>query len=287
MIAALRRHAQGRDQEGRRRKWFTHGFLLGFASPVMDEADACSTRWTTARSCSALRSQDAAQKLWSKKLGTLQKGSPVLADGKLYVGTENGKFYILKPSQDRRRGARRGPASAGGTGDAEPARADRRVAGRRRRPRLRGLDGRALRDRAEGAEGRAGGAARHGRGAARPRRRAPAVAQVFPYDVTLKPGQAQKFTVTCSTPRATSVARSRHDDRLGAGQAEGHGRAGRQFTPDAAAGSQGGASRRRSAASAAPRASASRCRQVRGELRRLRPARRRRPGGSTRPTSST
>ena len=37
-------------------------------------------------------------KLWEKSLGTLQKGSPVLADGKLYVGTENGKFYILRPS---------------------------------------------------------------------------------------------------------------------------------------------------------------------------------------------
>jgi hypothetical protein len=37
-------------------------------------------------------------KLWEKTLGTLQKGSPVLADGKLYVGTENGKFYILRPS---------------------------------------------------------------------------------------------------------------------------------------------------------------------------------------------
>src|SRR6185369_13833625 len=35
---------------------------------------------------------------WLKNLGTIQKASPVLADGKLYVGTENGKFYILKPS---------------------------------------------------------------------------------------------------------------------------------------------------------------------------------------------
>jgi outer membrane protein assembly factor BamB len=34
---------------------------------------------------------------WRKNLGTIQKSSPVLADGKLYVGTENGKFYILKP----------------------------------------------------------------------------------------------------------------------------------------------------------------------------------------------
>ena len=40
------------------------------------------------------------RKLWDKNLGTLQKGSPVFADGKLYVGTENGKFYILRPKAD-------------------------------------------------------------------------------------------------------------------------------------------------------------------------------------------
>jgi len=33
-----------------------------------------------------------------ENLGTIQKASPVLADGKLYVGTETGKFFILKPS---------------------------------------------------------------------------------------------------------------------------------------------------------------------------------------------
>src|SRR5207244_5648652 len=38
------------------------------------------------------------KQLWLKTLGTMQKGSPVLADDKLYLGTENGKFYILKPS---------------------------------------------------------------------------------------------------------------------------------------------------------------------------------------------
>src|SRR4029078_12463091 len=38
------------------------------------------------------------KQLWLKNLGTIQKASPVLADGKLYVGTENGKFFILKPS---------------------------------------------------------------------------------------------------------------------------------------------------------------------------------------------
>jgi hypothetical protein len=37
------------------------------------------------------------KQLWLQNLGTIQKASPVLADGKLYVGTENGKFFILKP----------------------------------------------------------------------------------------------------------------------------------------------------------------------------------------------
>ena len=37
------------------------------------------------------------KKLWVKNLGTIQKASPVFADGKIYVGNENGKFYILKP----------------------------------------------------------------------------------------------------------------------------------------------------------------------------------------------
>jgi outer membrane protein assembly factor BamB len=35
--------------------------------------------------------------VWEHKLGTIQKASAVYADGKIYVGTENGKFYILKP----------------------------------------------------------------------------------------------------------------------------------------------------------------------------------------------
>jgi hypothetical protein len=38
--------------------------------------------------------------LWRRILGTIQKSSPVLADGKLYVGTENGKFFILRPKAD-------------------------------------------------------------------------------------------------------------------------------------------------------------------------------------------
>ena len=39
-------------------------------------------------------------RLWSLNLGTIQRASPVLADGKLYVGTVNGKFYIVRPGAE-------------------------------------------------------------------------------------------------------------------------------------------------------------------------------------------
>jgi outer membrane protein assembly factor BamB len=76
-------------------KWKTRGFLPTFASPVMD-----ADRLYTMDNSAILGAFDlkTGARLWEKTLGTLQKGSPVLADGKLYVGTENGKFYILRPS---------------------------------------------------------------------------------------------------------------------------------------------------------------------------------------------
>jgi outer membrane protein assembly factor BamB len=76
-------------------KWRTRGFLPTFASPVMDDE-----RLYTMDNSAIVGAFDlkTGAKLWEKTLGTLQKGSPVLADGKLYVGTENGKFYILRPS---------------------------------------------------------------------------------------------------------------------------------------------------------------------------------------------
>ena len=40
------------------------------------------------------------RRLWRHKLGTVGKGSPVWADGKLYVTELNGRFHILKPRPD-------------------------------------------------------------------------------------------------------------------------------------------------------------------------------------------
>ena len=76
-------------------KWTTRGFLPSFASPVMD-----AERLYTVDNGAIVAAFDLkdGKELWHRTLGTLQKGSPVLADGKLYVGTENGKVFILKPS---------------------------------------------------------------------------------------------------------------------------------------------------------------------------------------------
>lgn len=74
--------------------WNTHGFMPTFSSPVLD-----GNRLYVVDNGAIVGAFDATAgtQLWTRTLGTLQKGSPTLADGKLYVGTENGKFYILQP----------------------------------------------------------------------------------------------------------------------------------------------------------------------------------------------
>ncbi len=94
MIAAL--DATGSGQlTGAAIKWVTRGFLPTYASPVMD-----AERLYTVDNSAILGAFDlkTGKELWTKRLGISQKGSPVLADGKLYVGTEAGKFYILRPT---------------------------------------------------------------------------------------------------------------------------------------------------------------------------------------------
>ena len=76
-------------------KWSVYGWQGGFSSPVMD-----GDRIYQVDNGANLAAFDVntGKQLWLQNLGTIQKASPVLADGKLYVGTENGKFFILKPS---------------------------------------------------------------------------------------------------------------------------------------------------------------------------------------------
>jgi outer membrane protein assembly factor BamB len=75
-------------------KWTVNGWQGGFSSPVLD-----GDRLYQIDNGANLAAFDvnSGKQLWLQSLGTIQKASPVLADGKLYVGTENGKFFILKP----------------------------------------------------------------------------------------------------------------------------------------------------------------------------------------------
>ena len=76
-------------------KWSSYGWQGGFSSPVLD-----GDRLYQVDNGANIAAFDVntGKQLWLKNLGTIQKASPVFADGKLYVGTENGKFYILRPS---------------------------------------------------------------------------------------------------------------------------------------------------------------------------------------------
>jgi outer membrane protein assembly factor BamB len=76
-------------------RWRTYGWQGGYSSPVVDGDRVYQV--DNGANVGAFDVKTGKQ-LWLENLGTIQKASPVLAGGKLYVGTENGKFYILEPS---------------------------------------------------------------------------------------------------------------------------------------------------------------------------------------------
>jgi len=94
MMVAVDAGAKG-DVKPEQVKWRTMGWQGGFSSPVLD-GDRLYQLDNSANI--AAFDVNTGKRLWIENLGTIQKASPVLADGKLYVGTENGKFFILEPS---------------------------------------------------------------------------------------------------------------------------------------------------------------------------------------------
>jgi outer membrane protein assembly factor BamB len=96
MVAAMDATAKG-EVTKENIKWVTYGFLGGFASPVIDAERLYHVDNGAVLGAFNLKS---GLKVWDRNLGTIQKGSPVLADGKIYVGTENGKFFILRPKAE-------------------------------------------------------------------------------------------------------------------------------------------------------------------------------------------
>jgi outer membrane protein assembly factor BamB len=79
-------------------KWMVKGFLGGYSSPVMDGDHVYQV--DNGGNLFAFDVQTG-KELWKQNLGVIQKASSVFADGKIYVGTESGKFFVLRPHSDR------------------------------------------------------------------------------------------------------------------------------------------------------------------------------------------
>jgi outer membrane protein assembly factor BamB len=96
MLAAVSAASKGTltDKDAR---WLVRGPEVGYSSPVSD-----GERLYAVENGGVLLAFDVktGAQLWRRNIGTIQKSSPVLADGKLYVGTENGKLFILRPKAD-------------------------------------------------------------------------------------------------------------------------------------------------------------------------------------------
>ena len=77
--------------------WQVTGFQGGYASPVID-----GDRIYQVDNSANLAAFDTSSglKLWELDIGTIQRASPVLADGKLYVGSVTGRFFVLEPGPD-------------------------------------------------------------------------------------------------------------------------------------------------------------------------------------------
>jgi outer membrane protein assembly factor BamB len=75
-------------------QWAVQGVEMGYSSPLLD-----GNRLYQIDTSSHLKAFDvqSGAELWDLALGLAQKAPPVLADGKIYVGTDNGMFFIVRP----------------------------------------------------------------------------------------------------------------------------------------------------------------------------------------------
>ena len=96
LVAAINAASRG-DIDASGVKWSVGGFLGGFSTPVLD-----GDRFYQIDNSANLTAFDfnSGSRIWTLNLGTIQRASPVLADGKLYVGTVNGKFFVIEPGDE-------------------------------------------------------------------------------------------------------------------------------------------------------------------------------------------
>ena len=79
-------------------KWADRGTEFGYSSPIVD-----GKRLYQIDNGSMLIAYDTetGKSLWTLPLGSAQKASPVLADGKIFVGNDGGSFFIIRPGADK------------------------------------------------------------------------------------------------------------------------------------------------------------------------------------------
>lgn len=77
--------------------WQTDGIKAKFASPII--SDGILYMCGEVGSLHALEASSG-KELWKFQYGRNTKGSPVLADGKIYIAEVNSKFHILKPTKE-------------------------------------------------------------------------------------------------------------------------------------------------------------------------------------------
>jgi outer membrane protein assembly factor BamB len=79
-------------------QWAVKGIEFSFSSPLLDGG-----RLYQIDGGSTLHAYEVEKgtSLWELALGTAQKAPPVMADGKIFVGTDGGKFFIVRPRLDK------------------------------------------------------------------------------------------------------------------------------------------------------------------------------------------
>jgi outer membrane protein assembly factor BamB len=78
-------------------RWRVDELGAGFSSPLVH----AGTLYVVDNSANLFAFEaKTGRQLWKHKLGTVGKGSPVWADGKIFVTETNGRFHILKPGPD-------------------------------------------------------------------------------------------------------------------------------------------------------------------------------------------
>jgi outer membrane protein assembly factor BamB len=97
LIAAVDATARGKLTAANL-KWSVKGVQAGYSTPLAD-----GDRLYQVDNGANIFAFDSigGKQLWKLNLGSIQKASPVVGDGKIYIGTESGKFFILRPHQDR------------------------------------------------------------------------------------------------------------------------------------------------------------------------------------------